>query len=217
MSFIQSMNQLMRFLANPHFDGEFKKPSFLDLFLPLVSYFILVIPIGVLLLTLSNILEFSMKTFNVSYYQRVFYGLVLGPFVEEIYFRLIYVFNKRNLSIVFCTSLILTIFFIVKAEPIKAYVFIAISLIYCLLLLSFARISRIISTYFKIFFYCLAMVFAFLHLSNFSGVNSLEYLLAIFIIIPQFILGIILGYLRLNYGFIYAVGFHMMVNISIVF
>lgn len=217
MSIIKLMDQLKIFLADPYFSGEFRKPLFRDLLLLLMGYFIIVIPIGLLLMALTRIAEISMKTLEVPYYQRVVYGLILGPIVEEIFFRLMYVFKKKNLLIVLFTSLGLAILFLIKSEPAKSYIFFILCLTFSLCLLSFARVSRVINSHFKVFFYGMAIVFAFLHVFNFDGINSMRYLLTVFIIIPQFVLGLLLGYIRLSYGFIYAVGFHMAVNISIIF
>lgn len=211
------MDQIKKFLVDPYFSDEFRKPFFKDLLLLLVGYFILVIPIGVMLLALSRIFDISIKTMDVPYYQRVFYGLILGPIVEEIFFRLMYVFKKKNIFIVLFTSLGLAILFLIKSEPAKSYIFFLLCLTFSLCLLFFDRVSRVINSHFKVFFYGMAIVFAFLHVFNFEGINSMRYLLTVFIIIPQFVLGILLGYIRLSYGFIYAVGFHMAVNISIIF
>lgn len=211
------MDQIKKFLVDPYFSDEFRKPFFKDLLLLLVGYFILVIPIGVMLLALSRIFDISMKTMDVPYYQRVVYGLILGPIVEEIFFRLMYVFKKKNIFIVLLTSLGLAILFLIKSEPAKAYIFFILCLTFSLCLLSFDKVRKVINIHFKVFFYGMAIVFAFLHVFNFDGINSMRYLLTVFIIIPQFILGILLGYIRLKHGFIYAVGFHMAVNISIIF
>lgn len=211
------MDQLKTFLTDPYFSGEFRKPLFRDLLLLLVGYFIIVIPIGLLLLALSSIAEISMKTLEVPAYQRVIYGFLVGPLVEEIFFRLMYVFKKKNIFIVLITSLGLAILFLIKSEPEKAYIFFILSLVFSLCFLSFEKVSRFIISHYKMFFYGMAIVFAFLHVLNFDGINSMRYLLTVFIIIPQFILGILLGYIRLKHGFIYAVGFHMAVNISIIF
>ncbi len=211
------MDQLKKFLADPYFSGEFRKPLFRDLLLLLVGYFVLVIPIGVILLALSSIMEISIKTMDVPYHHRLVYGLLLGPLVEEIFFRLLYVFNKRNLLIITFTSLSLAITFLIKSEWVKAYIFIALCFAFSVGLFSFTTTSRVISSHFKLFFYGVAIIFAFLHILNFGGMDSMEHLLTIFMVIPQFVLGILLGYIRLSYGFLYAVVFHMIVNISIIF
>ena len=49
------------------------------------------------------------------------------------------------------------------------------------------------------------------------GINSVKHILVVFLVIPQFILGVILGYLRITYGFLYAVCFHTIVNLSLLF
>jgi hypothetical protein len=211
------MDQFLNFLLNPNFNGEFKKPSGRDIFLPLVIYFFLVIPLGVILFLITGLLELSPKMLQLSYQERIVYGILLTPLIEEIFFRLIYVFNKRHLYIILLTSLCLIVLFILKSEPKKAYLFLGIYFFFCLLLVFFQNSSTVFNNHFKFFFYALAAIFAVLHIFNFSGIESVKHVLIIFLVIPQFILGTILGYLRITYGFIYAVGFHTLVNLSLLF
>jgi len=211
------MNQFLSFLLNPNFNGEFKKPSARDIFLPLVVYFLLVIPLGVILFLITGLLDVSPKMLQLSYPERIVYGILLTPLIEEIFFRLIYVFKKRNLYIIIFTSLCLLVLFIIKSELNKAYLFLAIGFIFCMLIVFFQSCSTVFNNHFKFFFYALAAIFAVLHIFNFSGIESAKHFLIILLVIPQFILGTILGYLRLTYGFLYAVGFHTMVNLSLLF
>lgn len=66
--------------------------------------------------------------------------------------------------------------------------------------------------HFKIFFYFSAILFALVHLSNFSNTNTLFYILAPLIILPQFIGGLTLGYIRLKLGFFWAILQHGLYN-----
>ena len=67
--------------------------------------------------------------------------------------------------------------------------------------------------HFGIFFYISAILFALMHLSNFSNTNTLFYILAPLILLPQFIGGITLGYIRLKLGFFWGVLQHGLYNL----
>jgi membrane protease YdiL (CAAX protease family) len=67
-------------------------------------------------------------------------------------------------------------------------------------------------TYFRTFFYLSAILFALMHLTNFGNTNTLYYILAPLIILPQFIGGITLGYTRLKLGFFWGVLQHGLYN-----
>lgn len=60
--------------------------------------------------------------------------------------------------------------------------------------------------YFKVIFWILTFGFAALHLTNFN--SSFPIYLAPLLVLPQFFLGIMLGYIRVGWGFWYAVFFH---------
>lgn len=211
------MNEFLRFLLNPYFSGEFRKPSVADLFLPFVVYLLFVIPLGVILFIISGLLEVSPKLLQLNIQERIVYGILLTPLIEEIFFRLIYVFTKKNLGIIMFSSLCLVVVFLTRLELHKAYLFLSICLFFAILLLSYKKSSTYFEKHFKFFFFALAIIFAVLHIFNFAGIDSVKHILLIFLVIPQLVLGLILGYLRITYGFIYAVGFHTIINLSLLF
>ena len=63
---------------------------------------------------------------------------------------------------------------------------------------------------FYIPFWTLTVCFAFLHLTNFD--SSFTWYLAPILVLPQFVLGAMLGYIRAVDGFVYAVLFHALHN-----
>ena len=65
-------------------------------------------------------------------------------------------------------------------------------------------------THFYIPFWTLTVCFALLHLTNFGGQFPLY--LAPFLVLPQFVLGATLGYIRTGFGFVFAVLFHALHN-----
>lgn len=211
------MNEFLKFLLYPNFNGEFRKPSIVDLLLPFIVYLLCVIPIGIILFIISGILEVSPKLLQLNTQERIVYGILLTPLIEEIFFRLIYIFNKRNLGIIIFSSLCLVGVFIMRLEFHKAYLFLSICFFFTILLLTFQRSRTFFEKHFKFFFYSLAIIFAVLHIFNFDGIDLIKYILLVILVIPQLFLGLILGYLRITYGFIYAVGFHTVINLSLLF
>lgn len=71
------------------------------------------------------------------------------------------------------------------------------------------------SKHFRTFFYLSAILFALTHLTNYSNNNLIFYILAPLIILPQFIGGITLGYIRLKLGFFWGVLEHGLYNLII--
>lgn len=68
---------------------------------------------------------------------------------------------------------------------------------------------------FRIFFYLSAILFALTHLTNYSNNSIFFYIVAPLIVLPQFIGGITLGYLRLKLGFFWGVLQHGLYNLII--
>ena len=64
--------------------------------------------------------------------------------------------------------------------------------------------------HFKWFFYGSALLFASVHLSNFAGAGASAALLPL--VVPQFVLALILGYLRVNRGLLTGAAMHMAHN-----
>lgn len=69
--------------------------------------------------------------------------------------------------------------------------------------------------YFKFLYYTSALLFGWVHIFNFEFTSS-HYVFIPIITLPQTVLGLILGYVRINYGFWYGVLLHFMYNIVLV-
>jgi hypothetical protein len=202
-------------MKNPHCSTVFTKPSIIDLGALLFTYFILAVPLMTLAYLLSGTFEITHKELDAGFTERLMRGIILAPLIEETLFRLIYVFNKRNLGIMLLTSVGLLVFFLFRENIAKLIIFASTALIICILLLSFNRSRDFFNKHFRFFFYSIALLFALLHIFNFTGVTGPVTFLAVFFVLPQLVLGIILGYVRLTYGFIYAVLFHAVVNLPV--
>jgi membrane protease YdiL (CAAX protease family) len=64
--------------------------------------------------------------------------------------------------------------------------------------------------HFAWFFYASALLFASVHLTNFAGAGASAALLPL--VVPQFVLALILGYLRVNRGLLTGAAMHMLHN-----
>lgn len=64
---------------------------------------------------------------------------------------------------------------------------------------------------FTFIYYISAIVFAWLHIFNFE-LNLVNILLLPFLTLPQLFSGLIMGYMRINFGFQYPLFFHMATN-----
>ncbi|WP_275314814.1 CPBP family intramembrane glutamic endopeptidase [Tenacibaculum bernardetii] len=65
--------------------------------------------------------------------------------------------------------------------------------------------------YFKIVFYAFALIFGFIHLSNF-GITTNVLILAPILVAPQIILGGYLGFIRVRFGLIWSILLHACYN-----
>lgn len=74
-----------------------------------------------------------------------------------------------------------------------------------------SRIRGVWSTKFNVIYYSSAVVFAWLHLLNFE-LNYINILLTPILTLPQLFSGLVSGYLRLKFGFLYPLYFHVLTN-----
>ena len=56
------------------------------LFLPFVFYLVFAIPLGVVLFFISGFLEVTPKLLQLNIQERIVYGILLTPLIEEIFF-----------------------------------------------------------------------------------------------------------------------------------
>ena len=139
--------------------------------------------------------------------------IFIGPVIEEIAFRLGISFNKKDLVI----SLPVLCFILLSAalggysSQVVLKCIISLCLFIFLIALPQDFSVRYASKFGKQTVVGLVFLFGFLHLFNFD--ISVRYLpVYIFLCSPQIVMGITFSYLRLNAGFIYAIGAHIIVN-----
>jgi membrane protease YdiL (CAAX protease family) len=180
---------------------------------------------GVLISGFGNSDITSGTTVNIQQYLNqfpawfIFIALVIiTPTIEELFFRLSLKLNVKTMHfnvIIIIAGIILFIMSIIKTKWIEIS-FITFGVI---ILLSYfirkGKFNQIILAFwdknFSYVFYFFVFSYGLLHVSNFNP-KSISFLLLPIILLPQFILGLFCGYIRVKLGFNWSCFFHFLHN-----
>lgn len=116
-------------------------------------------------------------------------AVIVAPIIEELIFRFQLTF-KRNYSLK-------AIIYIISKFNKDDYSSTA------------NRFKSLWDKYFAYVFYTVAVIFALIHSYNFTDIN---YFLLPLLVLPQFIIGLLIGYLRIRIGFIWGFLLHLFNN-----
>ena len=198
--------------------GEFtkSKPTVQSFILLLITYLIFVIPISIPLIILN---AFDLIPEHISQKEDATLKLllvitILGPIVEELIFRLFLVPKKIFISIsisVICVTIAKSLWgenywyeWYLLTLPTSAFVY---------------YILRFIKSDVKIPIRYLVHIsvisFAFMHIFNFLEVKTWMYFIFPILTVPQILMGYILSFTRLKYGFLFGVLLHMIINFTV--
>lgn len=72
-------------------------------------------------------------------------------------------------------------------------------------------LTQINKKYFKVGFYTLAVLFGYIHIFNFE-ITPMVLLFSPILVLPQLVLGLIFGYIRVRFGLFYSMILHMCYN-----
>ena len=219
--FIIEMKTLIKFIKSPSVFWSKKKIFFnfkrflaililnviLLLLITLIFYFLSVIGFRDVFKSSSALLLF--KKFSLSTIVTLI--VFIMPVIEELLFRFHLIFRNKIISFVIPILFLLLSF--IKYD----YVFGAIGFILLLLFLigykknETTDFKKLWYKKFKLIFYTTAFFFAFSHLANYDfSLNVL--LLSPILILPQFIGGFLIGYLRVQIGFLWGLSLHIVTN-----
>ena len=207
------MRDLINYLKNPVLNSS-KAPR--------IKYFLFLFFIDFLAaFVFSFCISFIRKHFDINHIvlgltrrDTILFGVIFAPITEEVIFRSLLRFKKINiiLFIITLTAYVAIAAFHFKTLNVILALFILISFIILLTTIPTSKIESFISSKFKYFFYGTSLIFGLLHIFNFTG--NLYLMLAFLIILtaPQIVGGLILGYIRMNYGLVYSILFHITGN-----
>ena len=151
---------------------------------------------------------------------KVFYVALFVPALEELIFRL--PLQAKPFFISFSFGMLLYpiagfsyIHFDVYA--LRPYLGVVVFLILIPVVVGWVlkkiNITGIINKNYRVYFYILSSLFALVHISNFKPLNyNLIYLYPLYVL-PQFVMGVSLGYLRNKCGLQYSLLLHSLINL----
>ncbi|MEW7280691.1 CPBP family intramembrane glutamic endopeptidase [Aquimarina sp. 2201CG1-2-11] len=147
----------------------------------------------------------------------LFLAIIIVPIIEELVFRFPLKYRQWIFNILIPVYIIcIGCFFIDFNSPTNSITAVGFMLISLIVFGVYNRritasIARIWNQKFKLVFYSTALLFALVHLTNYQ--LSLTVILVVpILILPQFIGGILIGYIRLRSGFIWGILLHALNN-----
>jgi hypothetical protein len=218
---MKELLSLKEYLKNPYYTILNTRPSKYS-FIFLYGLYIIGAIISIIIINIyNNIFNIEKELNQFIFFKNetlliLLYIGIIAPIIEEIQFRLLLKPSKNNIKIFYIVTLfMLSIFLYFKVKT---------GIIFNCILIIFTGITLLITKYnsciyiqkhFYIFFYISVVSFGFLHIFSFKG--ELLYLIIGLPLLtaPQLLAGSILGYIRMNYGFIYGVLFHIIINLLI--
>ncbi len=201
-------------------------------YLIFLSYFFTLIITG--LANLFNLYEISAKSESTSSFpSKIIYLVVLliiVPIHEELMFRLFLTrFEKRkffvSISLIFSSVLYWSIYKILifpywidKQLMHYIYLFFFYALFHLLFYLLSSNLRNIKffegiwNKKYLLIFYLVSIIFTLLHFKN-TAPGNFAMIIRVLYLIPMFLFSLSLGFIRENFGIIYAILFHMLFNL----
>lgn len=141
----------------------------------------------------------------------IFFGLIT-PIIEEVSFRLWINKGFKYLFISICTLLLYS--FLTSNSYFVIILTVGLFIAHTIIWKKTSQ-NRLL---FRFIFLFHALLFAGIHLENFDLNDLLKYYYYVpALIIPQFILGMILLYIRVDFGFKYSTAYHILYNSILIF
>lgn len=198
--------------------GEFakSKPTIQSLLLLLFTYLIFVIPISFPLVVLN---AFDLIPEHISQKQDVSLKYILSviifaPILEELIFRLLLI--PKYIYVSFSLSL----FIVAISKSLWGtnywYEWYLLTLpTFGLIYYIFKNTSFNSTISIKFLVHISVVIFAFNHIVNFVDVKIWMYFIIPILTAPQILMGYILAFTRLKYGFLFGVLLHMLINFTL--
>lgn len=198
--------------------GKFmrSKPTAQSLLLLLFIYLILAIPISVPLIVL-NMFDLIPEHYSQTQDASLKYLLsliIFAPIIEESIFRLLLIPKYSYISF----SLSLIIILISKSIWGANYgneLYLLALPTFCLAHYIFKDKSFNTTKHLKLIVHVSVVLFAFVHISNFIDVELWVYFIFPILTAPQILMGYILSFTRLKYGFPFAMLLHVLINFTL--
>lgn len=223
---MSTLSELTDYLKHPYFTQEREPltPRSFGMFLKLLGFTFIAITLtgmitGFLFKTLGTEGPQTTRDFDDVIENSGLYIIVfIVPFIEEFLFRF-WLGRRWGILVVLPTLLVMAALILAKISLKDLNVALSLLLLLVVagyLITTYRRTSIYgvhddrIQTFFPYLFWGTSISFALMHLGNFntSGIG----LLAVIIVLPQFIAGTMMGYIRMRLGFLAGFAFHAAYN-----
>lgn len=200
----ETFTNLKNFLIAPCHVDSYSTVKMKEFVFLLLIAFAFVIPYSIIL-ELAGIDQFDHKVEDLLKKNKwLIAGLavLLAPLLEEPIYRLHLDFKKSSIW----WGIGLSIFFIIE-------VWIPVALLWVWLFFLLFKVSKGDKPNLKLTIFVSSALFAIVHLGNFTDFDYGKYFYWVpFIVGAQFLIGLVLSYIRLNYGMKWAIIFHGVYN-----
>lgn len=170
----------------------------------LLTFFNIFLNLSIILLLDSESGKMDELITNYSFFEQIIFFGIFGPIIEEFIFRFPLTKNRSYIDYIFLLTIPLTLFIFISSLNIKGLNNFYLLLIYLFFYFIFRKDikSYIINNYFKYFifkFYALNLLFAFIHIENYSERSFIVIIILIFL---TFISSLLFSFVRTSIGFL---------------
>lgn len=229
---IQTITSFLKFLLRPtrnldiKADGENQFKELMQLFVFVFAIVIFVVGPLVVLVggnqlpnKLSELADLGFGNKWMQFAAMFGLAVIAAPLLEELIFRFPLKYRRGALMFgaLFLGGIVLAIGrvsgFESKPSLIVAGIVALVSYIACMLISKNERhLDRMVNQLFPFLFYACAVLFAVAHIANYELPVD-KWIIAPVLILPQFVLGLMLGYARIKYGILAAIFLHAINNL----
>lgn len=151
-------------------------------------------------------------------YSYLFIAIAI-PLIEEMIFRL--PLNLKKSSVAFSLSILYLRFSgnflthildITKTEDLIKIFIAVIIFLAIMLIVKQDKLNQLKREHYIFTFYFIAICFGLIHILNFQSINYFLFLFYPIFVLPQIFMGVIIGNIRIKYGFIWGWALHCLIN-----
>ncbi len=151
-------------------------------------------------------------------YSYLFIAIAI-PLIEEMIFRL--PLNLKKSSVAFSLSILYLRFSgnflthildITKTEDLIKIFIAVIIFLAIMLIVKQDKLNQLKREHYIFTFYFIAVGFGLIHILNFQSINYFLFLFYPIFVLPQIFMGVIIGNIRIKYGFIWGWALHCLIN-----
>lgn len=147
----------------------------------------------------------------------IWLAILLIPPIEELLFRIWLRVNRKTLLILSGIFFFLAFLLIPYANYwiMAGVVGVGILIAAIALWRKEKYVQNLAARHFGVLFYLSVLIFGLVHIFNYTPLTWQTWLLAPVLVLPQFIAGSMLGFIRVRYGILYSILFHTAINSSL--